>query len=89
MEKPEKDLKDSGDSEDGEGRPPVRGPRQDRRALAELRVPAGLCETCEHLQVLASARSVFVRCGRADFDPRFPRYPGLPVTACPGYERAL
>ncbi|HEX2641420.1 MAG TPA: hypothetical protein VHU81_00400 [Thermoanaerobaculia bacterium] len=76
------------EEKDEKDRLPGRGPRQDREALAGLRVRAGLCETCEHLQVLASARSVFVRCGRADFDPRFPRYPGLPVMACPGYERA-
>lgn len=81
--------RDEKDSQDGKDRAAARGPRQDRAALAGLRVRAGLCETCEHLQVLASARSVFVRCGRADFDPRFPRYPGLPVTACPGYERAV
>lgn len=81
--------KDEKDGQDGKDRLPGRGPRQDRQALAALRVPAGLCETCAHLQVLASARSVFVRCGRADFDPRFPRYPGLPVTVCPGYERAV
>lgn len=81
--------KDGKDSQDGKDRLPGRGPRQDRQALAGLRVPAGLCETCVHLQVLASARSVFVRCGRADLDPRFPRYPGLPVTACPGHERAV
>jgi hypothetical protein len=44
-----------------------------RDRLAELRVPAGLCAGCEHLRVLASARSVFVRCGLAESDPRFPR----------------
>jgi hypothetical protein len=30
--------------------------------------------------------SEFSRCLRADTDPRFPRYPRLPVLACPGYE---
>jgi hypothetical protein len=30
--------------------------------------------------------STFYRCGRADTDPRFPRYPALPVRACIGYE---
>lgn len=30
--------------------------------------------------------STFFRCGRADTDPRFPRYPALPVLECPGYD---
>lgn len=54
--------------------------------LSRLRVPAGLCATCVHLRLLASKRSVFVRCGLAATDPRFPRYPGLPVMACSGYQ---
>ena len=57
----------------------------ERRRLADLAVPAGLCASCEHLRVLASRRSVFVRCGLAETDPRFPRYPALPVTTCAGY----
>jgi len=31
--------------------------------------------------------SVFYRCLRADTDPRFVRYPPLPVLQCSGYER--
>ena len=62
---------------------------EDRRRLADLDVPAGLCETCEHLRVFASPRSVFVRCGLAEMDARFPRYPALPVTACAGYRPVL
>jgi hypothetical protein len=64
---------------------------EERRLLARLAVPPGLCATCEHLRLLASRRSVFVRCGLAAVDPRFPRYPGLPVRACAGYahEREL
>ena len=58
----------------------------ERRLLERLNVPAGLCATCVHLRLLASKRSVFVRCGLAAADPRFPRYPGLPVMACPGYQ---
>jgi hypothetical protein len=60
----------------------------DRLALARLPVPAGLCARCAHLQLLSSPRSVFVRCGLAATDPRFPRYPALPVTACAGYRPA-
>ncbi|HEV2851875.1 MAG TPA: hypothetical protein VHC97_03635 [Thermoanaerobaculia bacterium] len=58
---------------------------EDRSLLDRLAVPPGLCATCEHLRLAASARSVFVRCGLADTDPRFPRYPPLPVVACLGY----
>lgn len=62
---------------------------QERRLLAERAAPSGLCATCEHLRVLASRRSAFARCGLADADPRFPRYPALPVVACPGYARQI
>jgi len=31
--------------------------------------------------------STFFRCGRADTDPRFPRYPPLPMLKCIGYEQ--
>lgn len=54
----------------------------------ELR--AGLCATCVHHAVVTSARgSTFYRCGLAETDPRFPKYPRLPVIVCPGYERSL
>jgi hypothetical protein len=59
---------------------------EERRLLDRLAVPPGLCASCEHLRLLASPRSVFVRCGRAASDPRFPRYPGLPVRVCAGYQ---
>ncbi len=48
----------------------------------------GLCAACRHVELLESARSVFVRCGLARADPRFPRYPSLPVLDCPGYSRS-
>jgi hypothetical protein len=47
--------------------------------------PAGLCATCVHRELKASARSIFLRCQLADTDPRFPRYPALPVLACLGW----
>lgn len=61
---------------------------EERRALDRLPTPAGLCASCDHLRLLASRRSLFVRCGLADADPAFPRYPPLPVVACRGYLRA-
>ena len=49
---------------------------------------AGLCATCDHLRLQASKTSVFVRCGLAEVDARFAKYPPLPVRVCGGYRRA-
>jgi len=65
---------------------PRTGVRRDRSALAEVAAPPGLCASCRHLELVGSRRSVFVRCGLAAADPRFPRYPPLPVRSCAGYE---
>jgi hypothetical protein len=50
--------------------------------------PAGLCNVCVHQQIVRTTRgSVFSLCRRSRDEPeRFPRYPRLPVTGCPGYE---
>lgn len=62
----------------------------DREALERLahRLPAppGLCGECVHLRILDSGRSLFVRCGLADTDPSFHRYPPLPVLSCRGFQ---
>jgi hypothetical protein len=48
----------------------------------------GLCASCRWVRVVTSRRgSTFYRCARAETDPRFVRYPPLPVLTCPGYER--
>ena len=60
-------------------------PQERAALLARLSAPAGLCADCVHLRLLASPRSVFVRCALAERDPRFPRYPSLPVVACAGH----
>ena len=51
---------------------------------------AGLCDTCKHQRIVRNTRgSSFSLCERSKAEPdRFPRYPRIPVTACPGYERA-
>jgi hypothetical protein len=50
---------------------------------------AGLCETCVHSRVQTSGRgSTFRRCGLHETEPRFPKYPRLPVLACTGHQRA-
>jgi hypothetical protein len=47
---------------------------------------AGLCETCAHARRIVSERaSTFWLCRLAATDPRFPRYPRLPVVRCSGF----
>jgi hypothetical protein len=49
--------------------------------------PAGLCEHCRHCKKIESARgSVFRLCLLHERDPRFAKYPRMPVVHCPGYE---
>jgi hypothetical protein len=46
----------------------------------------GLCAVCTHRAVVTSDRgSRFVRCGLARVDPRFAKYPAVPVLRCAGY----
>lgn len=50
---------------------------------------AGLCMTCRWSRRITNRRgSTFYLCLRADFDPRFVRYPPLPVLQCSGYDEA-
>jgi hypothetical protein len=47
----------------------------------------GLCDSCRHQQLVPNTRgSVFSLCLRSRSDPTYPRYPRMPVLACPGYE---
>jgi hypothetical protein len=52
------------------------------------RVPGGLCDNCVHQKLVHTGRgSTFSMCLRHRTEPdRFPKYPPLPVRACPGYE---
>jgi hypothetical protein len=48
---------------------------------------AGLCDRCEHQKLIRNTRgSSFSLCERSKSDPRFPKYPRLPVVRCAGYE---
>ena len=48
----------------------------------------GLCSTCAHARRIDAARSTFWMCSLSQREPaRFPRYPRLPVVACPGFVR--
>lgn len=47
----------------------------------------GLCFYCRHARVVRTDRdSVFYQCQLSVEDPRYPKYPRLPVLRCPGYE---
>lgn len=51
------------------------------------RVPAGLCDSCRQQKLIRSGRgSAFSMCLRARTDPAYPKYPRLPVAACPGFD---
>jgi hypothetical protein len=46
----------------------------------------GLCADCRYAQRIESSKgSVFMLCALSKSDPRFPKYPRLPVLACTGY----
>jgi hypothetical protein len=48
---------------------------------------SGLCATCCYARRIGNRRgSTFIRCGRSAAEPRYARYPPLPVLHCPGYE---
>jgi hypothetical protein len=47
---------------------------------------AGLCASCVNAEVITSSRgSRFYLCKLSFTDPRFPKYPALPVLECSGY----
>jgi hypothetical protein len=47
---------------------------------------AGLCTSCLHARRIDSARgSAFLLCQLSVTDPRFPKYPRLPVLGCSGF----
>src|SRR6266567_1412807 len=50
-------------------------------------VRVGLCTDCRFMRRIESERgSIFYRCERSATDPRYPKYPRLPVLQCLGYE---
>jgi hypothetical protein len=50
----------------------------------------GLCATCAWARAVVTRKGGrFTLCARAEDDPRFEKYPGLPVLACGGYEPRL
>ena len=48
----------------------------------------GLCDSCIHQKVIRNTRgSSFSMCERSKTDPRYPKYPRVPVLECRGYEK--
>jgi hypothetical protein len=49
-------------------------------------IRVGLCKNCRHADVVRSAKGgEFYRCLLSETDPRFPKYPRLPVVRCEGF----
>ena len=46
----------------------------------------GLCLHCRHARRVPTPRALYWLCELAATDPRFEKYPRLPVLACDGYE---
>ena len=48
----------------------------------------GLCDSCKHQTIVRNTRgSSFSMCERSKTDPRYPKYPRVPVEKCAGYEK--
>ena len=55
--------------------------------LPDLSDTVGLCAACRHVRVINNPRgSRFYLCQLSEVDPRFPKYPRLPIAHCVGYE---
>lgn len=64
-------------------------PDSDPLPIDLFRDPIGLCQTCRHARIVGNRRgSQFYLCQLSDTDPRFIKYPRLPVLACAGFESA-
>lgn len=47
----------------------------------------GLCARCRHARVVPARHATYWLCQLSATDPRFPKYPRLPVIECDGYEQ--
>ena len=55
-------------------------------ALRDAQTQVGLCASCRHVKRLSTkGGAVVYLCMLSASDPRFSKYPRLPVTACMGY----
>jgi hypothetical protein len=79
----------AGSGEQGAGRMEVGGRRCDdpRAMVGSDLTRVGLCAECRWSRRVVSGKgSVFWMCERSKVDPRFRKYPALPVLACAGFE---
>lgn len=51
-----------------------------------LQETVGLCATCQFRRTVTTTRSTFYLCERSFSDPRFAKYPAIPVLRCVGYQ---
>jgi hypothetical protein len=55
-----------------------------------LSTDPGCCVACRHAKLNETRRgTAYLRCLRAEWDPRLRRYPTLPVLQCAGFEPAV
>src|SRR5712692_3086774 len=58
------------------------------RLVEQTSAGAGLCASCTQVRRITSDRGAeFYLCTLSALDPRFPKYPRLPVFSCSGYEK--
>jgi hypothetical protein len=61
--------------------------RRMRSGCDNVAADPGLCGDCVHAQTIHSDRgSIFYLCRLGLTNPRFPKYPRLPVRQCDGYQ---
>ena len=61
-----------------------------RREQGMTAATAGLCAACVHARVITSSRGAhFLLCQWSVSDPRYPRYPPLPVRRCAAFTPRL
>ena len=51
----------------------------------ETRAHIGLCASCAHARIVPAPRATYWRCALSATDPRFAKYPRLPVLECEGH----
>jgi hypothetical protein len=56
------------------------------QVVVSFKVFTGLCESCQHVNLVpSSSGSTYLQCRLSFEESRFPRYPSLPVFSCSGY----
>lgn len=52
-----------------------------------MKPAVGLCDGCTFRRLVKNRRgSIFLLCQRSEEDPRYPKYPPLPVLTCRGFK---